>query len=170
MANVNVPGSVSATLAPRIDSALSTDLTLDTALQEKVIPFDVDVRSSGITVSAGVFTMPQDGRYKGSLTLQIDETSDPTLMVWLEVKPLSTGVWALGEGLRKTKIKDDTFYTISLNGTMELLSGDQVRVSAAITSSADEAVIKSVSQVLSLGTAVQPSATISIDWVGDLTP
>lgn len=169
MATVLVPPP-SGALMPRMDAILSTDLTLDTALEEKIIPFDTDVRSSGITVSAGVFTMPQDGRYHGDLTLQIDENSDPTFMVWLEVKPLSTGVWQLGGGLRKTKIKDDTFYTITLAGTMELLTGDQVRISAAITSSADTAIIKEVSQVLSLGTAVQPSAAMSIDWVGPLTP
>ncbi|MCJ8292876.1 MAG: hypothetical protein MJK15_00585 [Colwellia sp.] len=161
---------ISGGIEPRIDAELSTNLTLDTALEEKIIPFDVDKRSSGITVSAGVFTMPQDGRYQGALTLQIDEQSDPTFMVWLEVKPLSTGVWVLGGGLRKTKIKEDTFYTITLAGTMELLDGDQIRISSAITSSTDTAVIKEVSQVLSLGTAVQPSATLSIDWVGGLTP
>lgn len=159
-----------ATLMPRIDASLSTNLTLDTTLEEKVIPFDVDLRSSGITLSAGAFTVTKDGRYHGDLTLQIDETGDPTFMVWLEVKPLSTGVWVLGGGLRKTKIKDDTFYTITLAGTMELSAGDQVRISTAITSSTDTAIIKEVSQVLNLGTAVQPAATISIDWMGPLTP
>jgi len=158
-------------LNPRIDSYLSTDLTLDTALEEKVVVFDVDIRSIGVTLSGGEFTIPVDGRYHGHFTTQIDETSDPTFLAWVEVKPLATGVWELSGGMIKTKIKDDTFYTLNLDGTLELLEGDKVRVKTMIINgSPDKAILKGISQVVSLGTLTQPSATISIDWIGDLTP
>ena len=110
------------------------------------------------------------GRYEGHIILQVNETSNPTIVVWSEVKPISTGVWELSGGMAKTRFKEDTSWTLTLDGSLELQAGDKVRVKAMmIGGGADKFELEGITESVDLGTIVQPSANIDIVRVGSLT-
>lgn len=166
------PGEISEVpgIVPRLTAVLTTDLTFDTANEEKIIAFDYIEKSSGITLSDGEIEFTHSGRYKGEIVCQVNESSDPTFILWIEVKPLSTGVWELNDGMSKVRIRDDSGYSISMGGSIEIQAGDKIRIKGKITSSQDTLVLQGVSETLDLGVNQQPSALIDIFRVGDLTP
>jgi hypothetical protein len=161
---------LSPSLVPRLTAILTTNLTFDTADEEKIVAFDVAAKAYGVTLSGGEIEVASKGRWAGHVIYQINETSDPTFVTWLEVKPFATGVWELVGGMIKTKIKDDTTYTLSLSGTLELEAGDKIRVKGMITNSNDTLVLQNTSETVSLGTLNQPPAIFEFTWVGDKTP
>lgn len=156
------------TKATSLDAYMSTDLTFDVGLEEKVIGFDTIKESHDINLGAGgELEVTKDGRYAGHLILQINEISDPTIVVWNEVKPLATGVWELSGGMAKTRFKADASWTLTLDGTLELKAGDKVRVKAMMLGfGADGFTLEGISQVADLGTLVQPAAHIEVVRVG----
>lgn len=156
-------------VVPRMTAVLTTDLTYDTASEEKIIAFDTDEHSVNINLSGGEIEFLVTGRYRGDIILQIDESGDPTFIMWIEIKPVSTGIWELQGGMAKSKIKDDINFTLSLNGSIEMNAGDKMRLKGMITNSSDTLILKSISETVSLGTLEQPAASIDIFRVGDIT-
>lgn len=154
-----------------MDAYMSFDITYDTDEEEKIIEIDTVNESNLINLGPnGEFEVLISGRYEGYLVLQINETSDPTIVVWNEIKPLSTGVWKLAGGMAKTKFKEDANWTLTLEGGLELQAGDKVRVKAMMLGGgADKFVLEGTTQTANLGTLVQPSAHIDIVRVGALT-
>lgn len=154
-----------------MDAYMSFDMTYDADEEEKIIEIDTVNESNLINLSAnGEFEVLVSGRYEGYIILQINETSDPTIVVWNEVKPLSTGVWQLAGGMAKTKFKEDASWTLTLEGGLELQAGDKVRVKAMMLGGGtDKFVLEGITQTTDLGTLVQPSAHIDIVRVGALT-
>ena len=151
---------------PHLSGHLSTNLTFDVGLEEKVIALDTTTKSNGITLSAGEFEVGTNGNWLVNLTLQIKETSDPTYLVWFEVKPLATGAWELANGgvdkVNITKLKTDQNWTMFISEGLDLLAGDKFRISAMITSNSDKVELKQVTQAVSLGTLTQNSAFIEV--------
>lgn len=158
------------TQVSKLEAYLSTDLTLDTTLEEKIIEFDTVSSSNDISLGLnGEIEVLKSGQYAGHLVLYINETSNPTVVVWNEVKPLATGVWELSGGMAKTKIAEDSVFTLSLDGSMALQAGDKVRIKTMlIGQGADKFVLEGISQAVTLGTISQPSANIEIIRQGAL--
>ncbi len=95
--NVDPSGAITLVNKPNpyMTAYMSTDLTYNTALEEKIITFDTVDSAFGVTIpSAGEFLADQEGVYFSVITLQVKETSDPTFIVWLEYKA-DGGVWEL---------------------------------------------------------------------------
>lgn len=158
------------TQATKLEAYLSTDLVLDTSLEEKVIEFDTVSNSNDISLGLnGEIEVLKSGQYGGHLVLYINETSKPTVIVWNEIKPLSTGVWEVSGGMAKTQIAEDSAFTLSLDGSMLLQAGDKVRIKAMLVGmGADKFTLQGVSQAVGLGTISQPSANIEIVRMGAL--
>ena len=154
-----------------MDAYMSFDLTYDTNLEEKVIEIDTVNESNLINLgSNGEFEVLVSGRYEGHIVLQVNERSDPTIVVWNEIKPLATGVWELSGGMAKTRFREDVSWTLTLDGGLELQAGDKVRVKAMMLGfGSDEFTLEGITQAADLGTLVQPSAHIDIVRVGALT-
>lgn len=154
-----------------MDAYLSTDLIYDTNAEEKIIEFDTISKSNSINLgSGGEIEIVEAGRYDGHLILQINENSDPTVVVWTEVKPVLTGTWALSGGMAKTKFKEDASWTLTVGGSLELQAGDKVRIKAMMLGGgSDKITLEGITQAVGLGTLVQPSAHIEILRVGALT-
>jgi len=152
---------------PFLVGHLSTDLTFDTGLQEKIIAIDTTSASFGVSVVAGEFEVDTDGEWITNLTLQIKESSDPTFIVWFEVKPLVTGVWELANGgvdkVNITKLKTDQNWTMFISDSLHLLAGDKYRiVGMSKNNSPDKVELMKVTQVVSLGTLTQNSAFVDV--------
>jgi hypothetical protein len=152
---------------PHLSGYLSTNLTFNTTLQEKVIALDVTNHASNISLAAGVFTVATSGDYMTNITLQIKETSDPTFAVWLEVLPFATGVWELaGAGSDKcniSKLKTDQNWTMFFSDTIVLQADDKFRFVGTLTSGGtDKIELKSAMLVVSLGTITQHSAFVDV--------
>ncbi len=153
-----------------IEAIMSIDMTYDTSLEEKIVLFDTPTKANGITLGTnGEFEVSLEGHYEGHLILQVNETSDPVIFVWLEVKPAATGVWELSGGMARTKFKEDTSWTLTLDGSLDLEAGDKVRVLMMMQGvGSDKFVLEGISKNVSLGTLVQPSASIEILRTGSL--
>jgi len=159
------------TIIPRLNAYLSTNLLFDTEDEEKIIEFDAMNTNYGIDLADGEIEFLSSGRYRGSLMFHINETGDPEFMVWIEIKPVATGTWVLLGGAVKAKFKDDTSFPLTPNGSVEVQLGDKIRVKGMqITGGPDTITLQSFTQSVLLGTLNQPSVTIDIIRVGDLTP
>lgn len=145
--------------APRIAAFLSTDKTLDGT--EQIIDFDSTKWAKGITVSAGVFTFPEDGYYTGNVNVFIDESGDPDIITWCECRPFATGEWELcGGGMILYHPVVDTGTSFPFNGGFDFFEGDQVRIKIKKLSAT--AALESRAQTVALGDLTQPSASIVI--------
>ena len=80
--------------------------------------------------------------------------------MWIECKPFVTGVWELcGESMIKISGGEDFSGNVPMNSGFDFEEGDEVR--AMIKKTAGTVSIISASEVVTLGTVVQPSASIA---------
>jgi len=152
---------------PRLNAHLSTNLSLSLEI-ETIIEFNTVENALDISLSSGEITFTHGGKYCGHLILSIDEDRDPEVYVWVEKKPISTGVWELANNMSVLKVKEDGTYF--LPGDVEVDSGDIIRFKIYYTKSDATADLISISKTFSLGTLVQESASVSLIKVGEVTP
>jgi hypothetical protein len=155
----------------RLSSIMSADLVLDGTEQQ--IPFDPaqTSRSDGFTVNAGgSFTVDNDGYYDGSLGLFVDKSggAGADLSIWVERKPLLTGVWELAStGMSNPVIYDDGGQPFVLSGNFDALAGDEFRV--MIKENSGSATLKTSTKAVALGSISNYAATLSVRRVGPVS-
>ena len=143
----------------------TTDQSIGTG--DTIIGFDTTVYNAGLTMSAGVITIANDGYYTGSLETFIDESGDPDMWMWVECKPFSTGVWQLcGGSAIRFKVRSDTGTGLFFNGSFDFLAGDEIRIVMIKESGSDTADLETRTRVVSLGTVTQFPASLNIYMVG----
>lgn len=156
---------------PHLSAYMSIDMVYDTELEEKVILFDTVQSASNVTITTpGEITGTVEGLYYGVIKLQVKESSDPTFLTWLEVKP-DGGVWQLAPMAEMTinKMKTDTNFTYLVTGMFPISEGDTYRINAMSEKPpADKVELKEVIKTVTLGTITQRSARIDLFRVGDL--
>ena len=156
----------------RLSTIMSADLILSGSEQQ--IPFDPaqTSRAEDITVNpSGSFTMANDGYYTGALTLFIDKPggAGANMSIWVEVKPLSTGVWELSSSAMSNPIiHDDGGQPVALTSSVDALAGDEFRV--MILLNAGTATLTTGSNTVALGTINNYAASLSVSKVGPVTP
>lgn len=156
----------------RLTTVMSADLALSSS--EQVIAFDPGqtLRSEDITVNAGgSFTVNNDGYYTGSLSMFVDKSggSGADLSIWIEIKPLSTGVWELASPTAANPVVfNDGGIGVALNGTIDALAGDELRV--MIKENSGSATLKTITKAVSLGSINTYAASLSAYRVGPITP
>ena len=150
-------------VSPFINAHLSIDQTITT---EAEIVFDTVIANEGITLSAGVFTIPKDGYYDGNMNIYVDKTGTLLFNVWVECKPFSTGVWQLcGGNMVKLVANIDGGQSFGLSGAFPLSAGDEVRVMTESTSGNGS--LEKRTQVVTLGTVTQWPAVINFRWISE---
>lgn len=143
----------------RIVATRTTDLTIGA---QTIVPFEQAVKSVGITLDpSGSIVVSEDGFYHGNFKLYLQESGDPLVMIWMECKPLATGVWHLCSGaMIKLKFKDSGGNSVSLNGGLDLLAGDEFRIMVKAISGGGT--LKTQTETTDLGVITQPAASLSI--------
>jgi len=159
-----IKADVSNVISDRIVARRTTDqLFIDS---EQDIVFDTTVSNYGITQTAGVFTINTDGYYAGTLEMYMDETGDPTVYIWVEVKP-NGGSWQLSnDSMFALKIKEDSSMLFFFK-SMEFSAGDEFRIKMKIKDAGDTIKIKTLSNNVGLGTIVAYPAQINIHKIGE---
>lgn len=152
---------------PRLDAYLSTDLSVDLET-ETILQIDTVENALDMSLSSGEVTFSVGGRYGGHIVLSVDEDRDPITYIWLEKKPFATGVWELFNNMICIKIKEDGTYI--LPGDMEVEAGDIIRIKIYFTKSDASLDLVETSLIVTLGTLIQPSVSISITKTGEVTP
>lgn len=138
---------------------------------ESTISFDpaqtVGANGLVVNVSGNVECLAGgDGHYQGSFKVYVDESSDPTIYSWIEIKPQSTGVWEVSPAsLFKTKLKEDSGLCIPLNGGIDLLEGDEIRFKTRATSGTSTLVTQTDTGP-ALGTVTQFAAVLNMWRIG----
>lgn len=156
----------------RLSTIMSVDLVLSGSEQQ--IPFDPaqTSRAEDITVNAGgSFTIANDGYYTGALTLFVDKSggAGANMSIWVEVKPLSTGIWELSSSAMSNPIiYDDGGQPVALTSSIDALAGDEFRV--MILLNAGVATLTTESNTVALGSINNYAASLSVSKVGPVTP
>lgn len=156
----------------RLATVMSADLVLSGGEQQ--IPFDPaqTSRSVGFTVNpSGSFTLAGDGYYRGDMAIYVDKSGGAgvVLAIWVETKPLLTGVWKLAStGMSHPAVFDDGGLPVAMQGSIEGLAGDEFRI--MIKELSGTGTLKSIEEVLSLGTVTQYAASLNVVRVGPVTP
>ena len=156
----------------RLSTVMSVDLVLTGGEQQ--IPFDPaqTLRSTGFAVNAGgSFTTNFDGFCAGSLSLHVDKSggAGANLSIWIETKPLSTGVWQIvGTGMSNPIMHDDGGQAVALSGSVDALAGDEFRV--IIQENSGTTTLTTETQVKALGTVNDYAASMTVYRVGPITP
>ena len=156
----------------RLTSIRSIDLALDGT--EQIIAFDPAQTSRAIGLSitgGGNILAGVDGYYNGILSIFIDKSGGAAanLAIWTEIKPLATGVWELtSPGMSNPIAFDDGGHAVAMNGTFDVLAGDEVRVK--IKELSGTATLKTSSTTVDLGTINHFAASISAFKIGRVTP
>lgn len=141
----------------RISAYLSTDLPLTGA--EQLLAFDVVKWERGVTNTAGVFPIPEKGYYTGGINLNVSVTGISSFIIWVECKPFG-GAWELcGGSMLKISGGDDFSGNVPMNSGFDFEEGDEVRV--MIKRLTGTISLIAASEVVTLGTVVQPSAAIT---------
>ena len=145
--------------------ALSTDMTLDGT--EQTIAVDTVVDSDGLTLPFdGILQCNSDGYYRGELALYIEESGNPTLFFWVDLRITSSDPWVpVNSSMISRYFKDDTSDTIHLGGGFNLDSGNQIR--ARIKKSGGLATLTAQAEALAGTTLTQPSAMINLYKAGN---
>lgn len=160
--------AVSTAIEARILTVRELDLVFDDTDQQ--IVFDsAQSAGYGMTVNvSGSITANVDGYFHGSLDLYVDKSGGARLeiAVWLEIKPLLTGVWELITGaMVQPTFKDDGGQNTTLAGDIQMLVGDEMRV--MLKSVAGNGKIETITETVSLGTITQFAASLSVFRAGE---
>ena len=155
----------------RLSTVMSATLVLSGGEQQLAFDPAQTSRSAGFTVNVGgSFTVLQDGYYSGDLSLYVDKSGGigVDLSIWIEIKPLATGIWQLAStGMSNPIVHDDGGQPVALNGALDVLSGDEVRI--MIQENAGTGSLISETKVKSLGSVTDYAASISVYKVGPVT-
>lgn len=156
----------------RLTTVRSLDLVLDGT--EQVIAFDPaqTSRATGLSVNVGGnIYVGVDGYYGGSISSFIDKSggSGAAMAIWLEIKPLATGVWELADDqMSNPVVFDDTGLPVIINVSIDALTGDEIRVKIKEISGTATLITKT--EVMALGTVNQFAASLSMFRIGPVTP
>ena len=91
------------------------------------------------------------------------------LAIWIETKPLLTGVWQLAStGMSHPTVFDDGGIPVAMSGSIDGLAGDEFRI--MIKEISGTGTLKSIDEVVALGTVTQYAASLSVVKVGPVTP
>lgn len=156
----------------RLSTIMSADLVLSGSEQQIAFDPAQTSRSVGFTVNAGgSFTMTNDGYYFGTLALFVDKSggAGANLSIWIEIKPLSTGIWQLSSpGMSNPIVYDDGGQPVALTGSVDALAGDEFRI--MIKENSGSATLTTESKVVALGTINNYAAALTVYKVGPVTP
>lgn len=148
----------------RISSYLSTNLTLTGA--EQLIAFDVIKWDRRILDTAGVFTIPEEGYYNGSINLNVSITGISSFIIWVECKPFG-GAWGLcGGSMIKISGGDDFSGNVPMNSGFDFNEGDEVRIMTKKL--AGTVAFISATAIVANGTLTEPSASITFMRVDNI--
>ena len=97
---------------------------------EQILDFDIISQNAGITMPTdGFFEVSRDGYYEGTVTLNINESSNPDLFLWAETRVDNVSAWSPTSTLMiKQFFKEDGSFTVHVNGGFNLDNGNQIRV------------------------------------------
>lgn len=155
----------------RLTTIRSLDLVLDG--NEQIIVFDPaqTARANGLSVTAGGnLLFASDGYFKGELGLFINKSGGAAadISVWLEIKPLATGVFELASiSMGNPIVFDDGGIALVLNGSLDVLTGDEVRIMIKLNSGT--ATIETKTEVMTLGTVNHFGSTLTVYRVGPIS-
>ena len=156
----------------RLSTIMSADLVLSGSEQQIAFDSAQTARSTGFTVNpSGSFTLDNDGFYKGDMSIYVDKSGGAGVFmaIWIECKPLLTGVWKLASiGMSHPTVFDDGGLPVAMLGSFDGLTGDEFRI--MIKKLSGTATLKSIDEVVSLGTVTQFAASLSVYKVGPVTP
>lgn len=108
----------------------TANLALSTTAQ--MIGFDAIVHSEGITNAGGIITIDKTGLYYGMLKMYVNQNSNPDVWIWAERSADGT-TWETFNGLAtKLRVNTDSEMFVFLNGTMDLIAGEKIRIMTAI--------------------------------------
>lgn len=155
----------------RLTTVRSLDLVLSGS--EQVIEFDPaqTSRAVGLSVTGtGTILVGVDGFYQGDLSLFVDKSGGvgANLSVWIEIKPLATGVWELAsQGMSNPIVYDDGGQPVALAGSIDALAGDEIRIK--IKENAGTATLTSETKTVALGNITDFAASLTVVRVGPIT-
>lgn len=155
----------------RLSTLMSADLVLDGT--EQIIAFDPAQtgRAQGITINVGgTFTVNEDGYFNGDLSLFADKSGGAggNMSIWIEIKPLATGIWQLASpGMSNPIVFNDGGVPVALAGSVDALAGDEFRIK--IKKNGGTVTLRSEAKVVSLGTITNFAAALSVYKVGPVT-
>ena len=156
----------------RLSTVMSADLVLSGSEQQIAFDPAQTSRSEGFTVNpGGSFTLDNDGFYNGDMSIYVDKSGGAGVFmaIWIECKPLLTGVWKLASvGMSHPTVFDDGGLPVAMSGSIDGLAGDEFRV--MIKKLSGTATLKSIDEVVSLGTVTQFAASLSVCKAGPVTP
>lgn len=93
------------------------------------IAFDTTVSGNGITNSDGVITVNKSGLYSGFITLWINQSSNPTLWLWVEHSTDGGATWSIYRNTGSKILSNiDSQFTFQLDGNVVLNAGDKIRI------------------------------------------
>lgn len=142
-----------------ITAIKTTNLTLSAT--PSIINFDTIVHNENISNNNGVITIDKTGLYYGTLKIYVNQTTNPDLWIWVEKSTDGTN-WSTFNGLAsKYKASTDSEILISLNGTMDLNSEEQIRIMTAIVGPGS-AVLETQTTTIGTTTLTQYSSVLTI--------
>ena len=151
----------------RLVSVLEDTLVFDGTEQQ--LAFD-PAKSAGVGLAvnpSGSATLAAGGLYQGVLSLHVNKAGGQGLdvAVWIEVKPVSTGVWALLTGTMSNPVfHDDGGQSAVLTGSVLATAGDELRLMVKAVAGAGQ--VETISHTVSLGGLKAYAANLSIFRVG----
>jgi hypothetical protein len=155
----------------RLSTVMSADLVLDGTEQQILFDPAQTSRNNGFAVNAGgSFSVDNDGYYNGSLGLFVDKSSGAgaDLSIWVEKKPIATGVWELAStGMSNPVIYDDGGQPFVLSGNFDALAGDEFRI--MIKENSGSATLKTSTKTVALGNISNYAASLSVVKVGPVS-
>lgn len=156
----------------RLTTVRSLDLVLDGT--EQIIAFDPaqTSREIGLSVTVGGNVLAGvDGYFSGILSLFVNKSggAGADLAIWLEIKPIATGIWELASASMANPIFfDDGGQAVAFSGVVDVLDGDEIRVK--IKEQAGSATLETSTLTTALGDVSQFAASLSMFKIGPVTP
>lgn len=144
----------------RIKAYRSTNLTINSTAT--LIPFDQVITNIGITNATGELTIAKNGSYVGTLDVYVNQNNKPNIWFYIAHIPFATGIETIYRGMGQRIIfSEDGSFTYHLNGTMNLLAGDKIKI-YAIRSGGTSAVLETLTTTVGTETLTQYPALVSI--------
>ena len=166
MASYKASEEFNGTETEQIKAYLSTNLTLTGS--EQVIEFDIINENYGLTMpSNGIFEVDLNGYYTGHINLYINQTANVTAIIWIECRENDLSPWTLcGGTMIKFLVENDSGSTYPFNSNFNFTAGTQFRIKIKELSGAGS--LEEQTETVSLGTLIQPSASITIYRAGNV--
>ena len=136
---------------------------------EQLIAFDTVADSQDITMpSNGIFEVSRDGYYTGSLSLFIDQSTSPNMVVWVECRATDLDPWDLcGGTMFKFNVNVDGGNTYPFDTNFNFSAGQQFRILIKRIDADPNASLDKQTETVSLGTITQYPAAVQIYRAGN---